>query len=265
MALFSLKMVGRRSPRLAKQNSKKDKQYQEEEEEEEATSDVDADASQDEEDHGSDKVIDEILSTQHPFEVAGICGSKGLSPVQKAITYVMKNNNGYATDDEILAFLRKHWSQIMLKSDRQSRQPPDKRILHINYSIQKEQRFLFVRSPDNPNKFGINNPEAPIETSRRINDQIISFQDRIIELLRISGDGMTQEEIIKSAQSFANVDGLYQNLPLKERVSKILNVKEALQEIKLDSVSNKWKIKYDNKKGKLRSSRLDGVLPTKLK
>lgn len=200
-------------------------------------------------------VIDEIMSTVHPFEAAGLCGPKGLSPVQKAITYVMQHRGGYASDDEILVFLRKHWSQIMQKSDRQSRQPPDKRILHINYSIQKEQRFLFVRSPTDPDMFGINTPEAPIETSRRINEQAVPFPERVIDLLRSYGDGLTLDEVVQYTQSYADADGMHQGQPLRERALKVLKVKEALQELEFDAGANKWRIRVESKRGKSRGAK----------
>ncbi|KAH0791065.1 hypothetical protein GPJ56_005200 [Histomonas meleagridis] len=204
----------------------------------------------------------EISNVKHPFELAGIPIRK-LSSVQKAILYCMQIHGGYASDDQILDFLHHFWDYIISNADRQLRQFPDKRILHINYSIQKDSRFLFVRSPSDPNKWGPNTAEAPKETSRCISDQKVPFQDRVLSVLKSHKEGMTIDGLAKLLPAYSNSDGLFSGLPLHKRIRACLASKLALQEVEYDEKSAKWFT--FNKEQKTNVQKADKMLPMKLR
>ncbi|OHT04432.1 hypothetical protein TRFO_06324 [Tritrichomonas foetus] len=114
---------------------------------------------------------DEINKFQHPFEIGGLCKDKPLSPIQRAITYCMNHRGGSATDEEIVAFIRRFWSTIGSASDHQYRAPPDKRVLHINYSIVKENRPLFIRVDEThwaPNKLSPTSHHSSHHSSKNV-------------------------------------------------------------------------------------------------
>jgi hypothetical protein len=181
-----------------------------------------------------------VRDAVHPFEVAGICGDKPLSIMQKAITYCIQYLGGAASELEILAFLRRYWSEIVAKTDHQSRQIPDKRVLRINFTIQKEKRFLFVRSAHDQEKWCLNTTKAPIEPNRRIADQVVPFQDRMLAVLRSHDEGLAFDEIVELTKEFATVDGMYQNLPLEKRVKTCLTVKRVIREAYYDEKTQRW-------------------------
>jgi hypothetical protein len=182
-----------------------------------------------------------VRDAQHPFEVAGLCGDKPLSIVQKAITYCIQYLGGEASENQILAFLHRYWSQIVPKTDHFNRPVPDKRVLRINFTIQKEKRFLFVRSIHDQQKWCLNTAKAPIEPNRRITDQIIPFQDRVVALLRNHDDGLTLNELIELTKEFALAEGMYQNLPLDKRLITCLTVKKAVHEVHFQEKQQRWR------------------------
>ncbi|OHT10448.1 hypothetical protein TRFO_20255 [Tritrichomonas foetus] len=96
-----------------------------------------------------------ILECEHPFEVAGLCGDKPLSPIQKAITYCMFFRGGSASDEEIIAFFRRFWKTIGPHTERKS--PPNLRILHSNLSVTRDSLPLFI--PDDNGKWMPNSLE----------------------------------------------------------------------------------------------------------
>jgi hypothetical protein len=185
-------------------------------------------------------VPETIRDAMHPFELAGLCGDKPLSVVQKAITYCIQYLGGSASETEILAFLHRFWPQIVSKTDHAHRPVPDKRVLRINFTIQKEKRFLFVRSITDQQKWSLNTAKAPIEPNRRITDQIVPFQDRMLAVLRLHDEGLSLEELAELTREFAAADGMYQSLPLLQRVRTCLAVKRAVHEAHFDEKLQKW-------------------------
>jgi hypothetical protein len=181
----------------------------------------------------------QIRQTLHPFEAAGLC-DRPLTMIQKAITFVMMHQGGSATEPEILAFFRKFWRHIGSSSERQSRQVPDKRVLHINFSIQKDKRFLFVRTPENSDRWTVNTTTAPMEPNRRISEQIIQFQDRLLALVRNREGGMTFDEVLDATRDFGNAEGSFANLPLEKRVKACLTAKKVIKEVWFDDQEQKW-------------------------
>jgi hypothetical protein len=176
----------------------------------------------------------------HPFEAAGLCRDKPLSIVQKTITYCIQYLGGAASELEILAFFYRHWSQIVAGTDNSKRPVPDKRVLHINFTIQKEQRFLFVRSVHDQQKWCLNTATAPIEPRRRIADRVVMFQDRIVSILQSHEEGLSFEELLELTKEFSNDEGSYQNLPHERRLRTCLTIKKVVREIHFNERFDKW-------------------------
>jgi hypothetical protein len=181
-----------------------------------------------------------VRDTMHPFEHAGLCGDKPLSIVQKAITYCIQYLGGAASECEILAFFHRYWTKIVSQTDHSGRPTPDKRILRINFTIQKEKRSLFVRSPHDQQKWCLNTANAPIESNRRISDQIVPFQDRMLSIVRDHEEGLSFDELIELTKEFASADGVYQHLPHERRLKTCLAIKKAVREIHFNEKSQKW-------------------------
>jgi hypothetical protein len=183
---------------------------------------------------------DAVADAQHPFEIAGLCGEKPLSIVQKAITYCIQFLGGAASEQEILAFLHRFWGQIVAKTDHASRPTPDKRILRINFTIQKEKRFLFVRSLHDQQKWCLNTAQAPIETNRRITDQVVPFQERVVSVVRNHDEGISFDDLAELTRDLAEIDGLYQNLPHEQRLKTCLTVKKVVHEVHFNEKTQRW-------------------------
>jgi hypothetical protein len=188
-----------------------------------------------------DEVVpDDVCEAMHPFEIAGLCGDKPLSVVQKAITYCIQYLGGSASECEILAFLQRFWPHIVSKTDLASRPAPDKRVLRINFTIQKEKRFLFVRSVIDQERWCLNTAKGPMEPNRRIADQVVPFQDRVLSILRLHDEGLSLDELAELTREFATADGLYPNLPLERRLRTCLTVKRVVHEAHFDEKCQKW-------------------------
>jgi hypothetical protein len=207
---------------------------------------------------------DRICEAMHPFEVTGLCGDKPLSIAQKAITFCIEHQGGAASDTEILAFLRRFWGEIIPKEDRKHSSVPDKRILHINFSIQKGKRFLFVRSPDDPEKWCLNSPQGPIENNRKIGEQVQQFQDKMMGIMKKQGtEGATFDELMGLCHEIEDVDGHFQGLPLKARLKAFLTSKKVIHEVSYDERTQKWAIATKTKVE--RKFKPDHFLPAALK
>jgi hypothetical protein len=209
---------------------------------------------------------EKVLDAQHPFELAGLCGDKPLSVVQKAITYCIQYLGGEASENQILAFFHRYWSQIIPETDQtdQTDHPvPDKRVLRINFKVQKENRFLFVRSLHDQQKWCLNTSRAPIEPNRRTTDQIVPFQDRLVVLLRNHDQGLSLEELFELTKEFASAEGMYQNLPHDRRLITCLTVKKAVQEVHFQEKQQRWRA--GPARSERRKSRSEGSVSSLLK
>lgn len=182
---------------------------------------------------------EKVRETMHPFEIAGICGDKPLSIMQKTMTFCINYMGGSASDEEILGFLRRFWHDILPKSE-PPKPIPDKRVLHINLAIMKERRPLFVKSQEDPLRWCVNKANAPIEQVRRQSSSVTPFQDRMLSVLRAHGDGMTLDELVEECREFEDVEGNYQHLPLHERVRTCLTAKQVIRDVAWDENEQKW-------------------------
>lgn len=207
----------------------------------------------------------EICQCLHPFEESGLVSDGTISPIQKAITYCMKNLGGWATDEQILAFFRKYWSAIVESCDHNYKQIPDKRVLHINYAIQKERRALFVKCPTDPNKWGPNTMDNAIEEPVYSYPQEDSFQHQVLSILRKYPEGMTLEELLEECKEMDKSYGLFANVDINERIKLSLYSLKDSELVQFDEATDIWTNVEDEKYGKVRKSRVDDILPIPLR
>ena len=187
----------------------------------------------------------EILKTKHPFERNGMTNGKTLSALQKALTYCIRQEGGWATEDHLVDFMLKNWKEITQISHQKFQQDPCLRLLHINTAIRKNGEYLFLRRP--PNLVGINTaggeeidtesehaeeeeeqakesePEVRREpVQKMVFGKNVPFEERVFEIVRASRDGISFDEIIEQAQEFASVSGWYPHLDARMRVRACL-------------------------------------------
>ena len=105
---------------------------------------------------------DLLFYTLHPFEIKDYV--KILSPIQKAITMVIYLHGGYASEDDIINFLNRHWQEITAVSKKSFVRKPDSRLLHMNMSQKKKGLFTFVNKPDDPKMICVNDADATENT-----------------------------------------------------------------------------------------------------
>lgn len=218
---------------------------------------------------------DNIFKCKHPLEKvddreSGDERSHGkvltLTPIQKAITFCIQHNGGSATDDEILAFIHRFWSTIVAYSisidsgnNYQNSKIIDKRVLHINLAINKDNQPLFIKIEENRWKLNDTIPTSASSSTTTSNSSYrpstrsntnfysrdsSSFQDKIMEILKNSkSQSLTIDEIINKATDFKDEDGLFQGSPLDRRVRCVLQIKRILKEVSFDEVTSKWSLK----------------------
>lgn len=85
-----------------------------------------------------------------------------ITPIQKAITYCMIYNGGSATSDQIVSFVGHFWDTIRTYNNADNTgstgskyvNPPNKRIINMNFSFLRNNQPLFISYDDN--KWGPN-------------------------------------------------------------------------------------------------------------
>lgn len=204
---------------------------------------------------------EKVRETMHPFETAGICGDKPLSLTQKMMTFCINHLGGAASDEEILGFLRRFWADVVPADP--PKPIPDKRVLHINLTIQKERRPLFVKAADGSDRWSVNKANAPMEQPRKFSSQVTPFQDRMLAVLRAHEEGLTLEDLTHHCEEFADVEGNYQHLPLLERVRTCLTVKQMIKDVVWDENEQKWFAENNPTRGK--KFRIEDFLTTSMK
>lgn len=187
----------------------------------------------------------EILKTKHPFERNGMTNGKTLSALQKALTYCIKQEGGWATESHLVDFMLKNWKEITQISHQKFQQEPGLRLLHINTAIRKNGEYLFLRR--SPNLVGINmigsddvtndsdhadeeeeqiKEDEPILTHEPVHkltfDDHVPFEERVFEIVRASRDGIPFDELVEYARDFANVSGWFAHLDVHMRVRACL-------------------------------------------
>ena len=208
--------------------------------------------------NNSSKEVD-ILSTLHPFEQLGICGT--LSPVQKAITCAIKIHKGWANEDQILEFLIKNWDFITANTTHRYRQGPDKRMLHINFSITKDKQPLFIPHPTIPGNWGLPKVEAEkIETLELEQEKVIeapksepildiiplNFEETLLSLLEKSSHGYTIQELSVLMHQYKDLPGLFPSLALDRRIRAVLIVFKNQNKIIYNTNNDMWQVKTND-------------------
>ena len=198
-----------------------------------------------------------ILQTKHPFELNGLTDNKPISVLQKAITYFIKKNGGWANENKIFQFLNDKWTDIMQISKKHFQNKPKVRLLHVNLSAKKKGQHLFVRRTPTSSTFRINygdgiNPsdlknnaenedsteeeeynydkdsqyseeeDESNEAWNNIDPDSMTFETCIIKVLQANEKPMTENEIIKKVSPYSNQKGLYMNLNVNQRVRACL-------------------------------------------
>ncbi|OHS98873.1 hypothetical protein TRFO_34825 [Tritrichomonas foetus] len=98
----------------------------------------------------------QILQTKHPFELNGLTDGKPVSVIQKAITYFINKNKGWATEKKIFQFFIDKWIDILQISKKRFQNSPKLRLLHINLSTKKKGQYLFVRLNSSSSLYRVN-------------------------------------------------------------------------------------------------------------
>lgn len=218
---------------------------------------------------------EEFMNTLHPFEDSKKgCGKKS-SPFQKALIACINENNGYATEQQLLDYVVKKWDIIVKYTPRAFISEPSIRVIRLNLSVRKKARHLFLKHPELPDTWIINssprkNPpkrtlfrntmidesseedektsseiEAPIESEPDvINESYIMHKDtfeRYVEdyMKSVEGD-VKLEDIALQLSKFKDKAGLFKCLPLERRVRACLIVLKSEGRVFFDEKTNTW-------------------------
>lgn len=97
-----------------------------------------------------------------------------------------------------------------------------------------------TRASANSNSFSYSSNSRPTTRSSNSNSRD-SFQEKILEILRnVKNQSLPIDEIINKATEFKDEDGLYQGLPINQRVKCVLMIKQVLNEVFFDEDTSKW-------------------------
>ena len=232
-----------------------------------------------------------ILHSTHPLEFEqNITQSninsaqnqqKQLTMIQKAIIACMNLNEGMASENQILRFLRKHWQFIRKNANKEYRDPANIRLLHINFRTKKNGVLLFVetekgngiwecntdvsgtglkvRNSNSSSSLNSSNTEKPGRRGEldhltgNYNDQEL-FEDRLIDLLKLSNDGLTLDELVEQSKPFIDAPGCLRDLVKydpeqkgRRRVRAILAIKLHDEEIVKNEQTQKYYLKEKTK------------------
>ena len=219
------------------------------------------------------KLQNQIMMVNHPFESNGLTDGKPISVLQKSIIYFINNNGGWASDLQIFDFLSQHWSEIMQLSNKRFQLKLRLRLLHINLSAKKKGFYMFIRRDPNSMLYRVNKGKEPqemdnidpisdsqdetnqdyqnssennssedenSENSDKDQDGLnidmshrMPFENIIVHYINNHPNGVNERTLIQKLASFENCHGLYQNLNLRMRVRACLIHKKLLKEIYL--------------------------------
>lgn len=237
-----------------------------------------------------DNSIKRLLnSTMHPYEKTDFLDGGVLSPFQKALTYVINQHNGWATEEEILRFVRANWETINAMSSKKYTEYPSKRIIHLNVAIRKHDRPLFlkkqtngglliglpiVEEEDERDSADENNGESGKEGETTDNENYdhsedntdnveTPFEERILNVLRRAKESMDIDEITSRVLPFLSSKGLFEHIDKDRRIRACLLAMKEKGKVECDPETQKtWKYIRQVNKGKSDS---DLKLPIKIK
>ncbi|EAY05696.1 hypothetical protein TVAG_005400 [Trichomonas vaginalis G3] len=218
---------------------------------------------------------EEFMNTYHPFEESKKgCGKKS-SPLQKAIIFCMKQNNGAATEEQLLEFVRNKWDIIMKYTPRGFSMEPSLRVIRLNLVVRKKARHLFLKDPKNKDLWMLNSnlrkipvkrtlfkssaeeiPEENIENlasdSGNYSDSepdsmygsyIMNhdtFERHVEDFMRSIQTSVKIEEIANSLSKYKEKQGLFQCLPFERRIRACLVVLKSEGRVFFDELTNTW-------------------------
>ena len=140
-----------------------------------------------------------FMNTLHPFEETGKDAGKKSSPLQKAIITCIKENNGSASEEQILEYIKTKWDIITRLSERQFLDEPSIRIVRLNCAIKKKGRHLFLKDPTKPGNWMLNTTlrKSPIKRQTTSAKYISTDSDMVS-----SDDEEEEEKIDYTNKSF---------------------------------------------------------------
>ena len=151
-------------------------------------------------------IQEQLHTAMHPLELKGFIDKKSLNVSQRAITCCLLLNNGRASEDRILLFLKNHWDLITQAAGK-NLPVPDSRIMHINLVVKKKGVPLFIQADDNPLNYTFNrNPKLVIPSKR---GQQVEYQ--FPDFFNMSAMQMQNPNLYFQQMQFQNQEPASQN------------------------------------------------------
>lgn len=218
---------------------------------------------------------EEFMNTLHPFEETGKnCGKKS-SPIQKAMISCIKENNGAASEEQLLEYITQRWQTIEKYSSRGFSMEPSIRIIRLNLAVRKKARHLFLKDPKNSEMWKLNsNPRkvplkrilfkrpyggdysdfddsdveetqisvkpSEIEINQNYTMKENTFERCVEDYMRTIDRSVTIDEILKSLFEYRHKKGIFASLALDRRIRACLIVLKSEGKVFYDETTNSW-------------------------
>ena len=102
---------------------------------------------------------EDFMNAIHPLEIYAPRSRKKSSPMQRAIITCINNNNGSASEEQILEYILSKWNIINKYSERGVLTEPTIRVVRLNCAVKKRSRHLFIKSSSYPNTWMLNSQQ----------------------------------------------------------------------------------------------------------
>ena len=86
-----------------------------------------------------------VLVTKHPFEISGLVTGKGLTTVQRAMTFIISSHGGYIEEPALAETISRHVEEISAISDKKVPLEPSAKLIHSNIDARFKGKRLFRR------------------------------------------------------------------------------------------------------------------------
>lgn len=213
-----------------------------------------------------------FMNVVHPLEQSSSSNWQKSSPLQMAIMDCIMKNNGSASEQQILDYIKEKWHIINKYSRRGSLIEPSLRVIRLNCAVKKKGRHLFVSDPKFKDHWMLNtklrknsrvlneqrilmekqneNNQIPEkndflisnenESSEQSDDDIDSFENIILEFLIFNQKFFKFDEICDHVKKYEEHPGIFKRLPLERRVKAILISFKLENRVTYDSLSDSW-------------------------
>jgi hypothetical protein len=195
-----------------------------------------------------------ILATKHPLEMRANSSKRPSLPLQRAITFFLRESGGQATENEVLEFIQTNWGEIQGISVPPFQQDPGLRLLHVQLAVKRDGKYLFMRGPGdcialNSQGIEVVRHFQPSSRSKQTDTAKVSdkeplkpFDEKLMEFLCCNPPGLTTEDLLRYLSKYKEAPGPFCHLDLPRRIRACLLTKKQEKIITFLEDQKVWRV-----------------------